>query len=401
MNLRRRVRERSGAVAIALVIVYLAGVAVRLSLLPARPMTWDAALDDLGLLAAFSASAWLGALLVWKRPSHPLGWLLTTVGVTVAVFPAMESYAAHRMTTTGEPDALATFGAWFNNLYWLPLLSLVLIFIPLLFPDGRLPSPRWRWLTRLVTVALILLVVPTMFVPTLRGQDVDYAIPNPIGIAALSGWDSHPLYGVLAAAVMVGIVGAIASVAIRFRRSRGIERQQVKWLLLAVSPGPFLPFVEDLSFLGQILFLLNLVGIPLAITLAVLRYRLYDVDRLISRTVGYVLVTVILVGIYVSGVLGLGAVARAATGEVSDVVVAVSTLLVAAAFQPVRRRVQRAVDHRFNRARYDAQRTSEEFAQRLRDQVDLGQLRGDLAATVRRSLAPSTIAVWLPDEVAP
>jgi hypothetical protein len=392
--------DRSGVLAVGLVAVYLAGTSVRVSLLPELPTTLDGALGDYGLLVAFSASAGLGALLVWKRPGHPLGWLLTSVGVMVAVFPAMESYAAHRMTTVGEPNAVATLGAWFNNLYWMPLLSLLLVFIPLLFPDGHLPSPRWRWLTRMVTVSLVGTVVPSMFLPTLTGQDVDYAIPNPIGIAALEGWESSPAFAILALGIVVGLVGAIVSVAIRFRRSHGVERQQVKWLLLAVSPGPLLPFVEEISVLGQVMLLLNLVGVPLAITFAVLRYRLYDVDRIISRTLGYVLLSAILVGIYVAGVLGLGAVARTLTGRTSDVVVALSTLLVAAAFQPVRRRVRTTVDRRFNRARYDAQRTSEDFAQRLRDEVDLTELRGDLATTVRASLAPATLAVWLPEEEA-
>lgn len=401
MSLRRYAADRSGWLAVGLIVVYLAGVGIRLSLMSGLPSTLDSVLNDYGLLVAFGASAGLGALLVWKRPSHPLGWLLAAVGTMVAVFPAMESYAAHRMTTVGEPDAVATLGAWFNKLYWLPLLSLVLVFIPLLFPDGRLPSPRWRWLTRLVTLSLVGTVVPSMFMPTLHGQDVDYAIRNPIGIAALEGWDTSPAFGILALGFVAGVVVAIVSVVIRFRRSHGIERQQIKWLLLAVSPGPLLPFVEDISVLGEVVFLLNLIGIPLAITLAVLRYRLYDVDRIISRTLGYVLVSAILAGVYVAGVLTLGAVGRAATGEVSDVVVALSTLLVAAAFQPVRRRVQALVDHRFNRARYDAQRTSEAFAQRLRDQVDLGELRGDLASTVARAVAPASLGVWLPGEAAP
>lgn len=399
MSIPLRLDRWRGAVALALLVLYVSGVSVRVYLFARTPALAEGFLDDYGLLIAFSMCAVVGALLVWKRPDHPLGWVMSAVGLIVAVLPGLESYAGYRMTTVGEPDAVATLGAWFNGWYWIPLLSLVLFYTPLYFPDGRLPSPRWRWVARAVTVGVVGASVPGMFVETLAGQDVDYVIANPVGVAGFTDWDSSMLFTVFSVTLVVGIVVAIASVVVRFRRSHGVERQQIKWLLLGVSPGPILPLVESMPG-GEVLFLVNLAGIPLAISVAVLRYRLYDVDRIISRTLGYVLVSAILVGLYAAGVLSLGAIGRTATGEVNELVVALSTLLVAAAFQPLRRRVQSVVDRRFNRARYDAARTSEWFAQRVRDQVDLGHLRDDLGDTVRGSVAPATMSVWLRQETA-
>lgn len=398
MTLGDRLERRSGWFAVALVGLFTAGASARWWLISRTPGGSAGFSEDHGLMVAFLAYALLGALMVWKRPRHPVGWMTATVGLVVSVCPALESYAAHRMLVVGEPDALATFGVWLNGLYWMPLLTLVLVYVPLLFPDGRLPSPRWRWLTRLVTASLVALVVPSMFVERLEGQDLPYVIANPIGVAGAGALQESAIFGLLAGAILVGVIGALASLVVRFRRSHGVERQQIKWLILAVAPGPFVPLAEGLGTFGFVVFLLNLVGIPLAITFAVLRYRLYDVDRIISRTVGYVLVSAVLVGIYVTGVLSLGAVGRTATGEVNDLVVALSTLLVAAAFQPVRRRIQSTVDRRFNRRRYDAAQLNERFAQRLRDQVDLTELRGDLSSTVRHAVAPATISVWLPQE---
>src|SRR5215217_890623 len=257
-----------------------------------------------------------GALVVVKRPNNPIGWILAAVALMVAVFPAADSYAAYVMSTRGRPDVLALLGAWAQSWYWYLLISLVVIYLPMLFPDGRLLSRRWLWVAVPPGIATLATVVLGGLTDTLSGQNVDYRIENPIGIEGLAPVDQLPVFGASGVLFGVGILGALASVVVRYRRSRGIERQQMKWLLyptalLCTFPvGDYLPVV-----IGGTVFTGVFVGLPVAIGIAVLRYRLYDIDIIINCTLVYGSLTVTLVALYFGGIVVLQRVFVLLTGQ--------------------------------------------------------------------------------------
>ena len=233
-----------------------------------------------------------------------------------------------------------------------------------------------------------------MVAPTLGGQDVrELQVDNPIGIAGAPGVEEEAEF--LFFGLLFGLGLGALSIIIRFRRSRGVERQQLKWFFIGALLLPAIPFGGELlpAPLSNFVLPVVLSLLPVAIGVAVLRYRLYEIDRVISRTVSYLLLTGVLVGVYALGVLGVGALVP---GERSDLLVAASTLAVAALFRPLRARVQRIVDRRFNRARFDAGRTLESFTSRLRDEVDVDALVEDLGATIRSTFGPKRLNVWTP-----
>jgi hypothetical protein len=325
--------------------------------------------------------ALVGALLVWRRPRNPAGWALCVLALGFIVGPLIALLVDLHPT----PPAWVVVVAWTGNWTWV-LAQGAGIFLFLLFPDGSLPSPRWRWWAWGNAAVIGLLVLLTATAPHLEELP---GRPNPVGVAATEVL-TDPLILFL---VSVLVPVALASVVVRFRRSRGVERQQLKW----VAAGAV---VLGLSIQGQELWLprwtiaIGPAVLVAAIAVAVLRYKLYEIDRIVSRTLSYTVVTGVLVGIYIGAVLLLGRVLAPFAAE-SEVAVAASTLLVAALFQPVRRRVQTIVDRRFNRARYDAQRTVESFAARLRDEVDLGELAAELSDVVQRTVEPATVSVWV------
>jgi hypothetical protein len=355
-----------------------------------------------GVFYAFLVS---GALVVARRPRHPTGWVLAAIGFLVTVSAPLAAWGEYRMVTVGAPDLATTVGLWFNSWYWLVMLSLLTFYLPVLFPDGRLPTRRWRPVFWLVTGCVAILAALGMLQPTLSGQDLDdVSVANPIGIAGAPHPETSLLGTVLFGSVMVGMLASIVSLVVRFRRSRGVERQQLKWFLFAVSLLPLLPFGELLETAlsgvapegtGRFLFPLVISALPVGVGVAVLRHKLWDIDRIISRTFGYVLVVAVLAGLYLGAVLGLGAAARGLTGDTSDLVVALSTLAVAAAFQPVRRRVQALVDRRFNRSRVDAARTVEAFGRTLRDEVSLDAVVTGLRDTTAGTFQPRHVGLVL------
>ena len=385
------------AVAWLVVLLYLAGMCVTIWVERRLGFQDENPVEDVLMLAGFGMFAVVGAVLVARRPGNVIGWILSAVGIMVGIFPASESYAAYVMTTRGEPDALAVAGAWANGWYWFLLLALAFIFLPLYFPDGRLPSRRWLPVAAIAGIGTLVAVVLGMLTETLRGQDVDYRIENPIGIEGLAPVEELPvLGGVLFGVLVLATVGAAASVAVRFRRSRGIERQQLKWFLYAavLIPTSFaLDYVLGLA--GDIVFGLLIFWLPMAIGIAVLRYRLYDIDVIINRTLVYGALTVTLVLVYLGGVVGLQSVLRALTGGESQLAVVASTLAIAALFNPLRRRIQAFIDRRFYRRRYDAAKTLEGFSARLRDETDLDALSGDLTSVVWETLQPEHASLWL------
>jgi hypothetical protein len=346
------------------------------------------------LLVAAVSAATVGAVLASRRPRHPVGWLLLGLGLLVVINGAASGYVNYGLVA--RPGALPAAGylAGISNgiqVLWLACISFVL----LLTPTGSLPSPRWRWWARVTAAAPVLLVLlsavdPHPLLPEHPEVENPLAVPVPTGLLLA-------VAAIAALIVLATLVAAAWSLVVRFRRARGTERQQLRWLalgaalaavalLVAVAGGAMAKDGLVLAALGTCVALL-----PLATGAAVLRYRLYDLDRIISRTLAYGLLTLLLGGGYAGVVLGLGQL----LGPDSSLVVAAATLAVAAAFQPARRRIQQAVDRRFNRRRYDAARTIAAFSARLRQQVDLEALTGELLAVVDQTMQPTRVSLWL------
>jgi hypothetical protein len=342
------------------------------------------------VLATVSAAA-VGAVLAGRRPRHPVGWLLLGVALGVVANVLIESYVKYGLLVRpgSLPAARLLVGFTYTPaVVWLSCAGFVL----LLTPTGRLPSPRWRWWARLaaaapVVAALALAVQPHPLAPDYHG--------NPLAVPALARL-ATPVVAAIAVVFSSLLVGA-GSLVGRFRRARGTERQQLRWLALAAALAAGLLLAGLVAgYLGRdaVVFAsltLCVALLPLATGAAILRYRLYDLDRIISRTVAYGLLTVLLGLAYAAVVLGLGRLLP----QSSSLAVAAATLAVAAAFQPARRRVQAAVDRRFNRRRYDAARTIAAFSARLRDQVDLDDLRGELLTVVDQTMQPTRASLWL------
>jgi hypothetical protein len=343
-----------------------------------------------GLVAVSAAT--VGAVLAGRRPRHPVGWLLLALGGWFVYWYAGWVLLAWR----GAPAAV---GSTVKDVTVVVLPALI-GFVLLLTPTGSLPSPRWRRWARVAAVAPLVGVVSSALGPF---REPGQAAANPLAVDALAG----PLLvvrGASFAAAGLAIPAGAWSLLVRFRRARGVERQQLRWLAVAAAPvAVALAVLAAVALAGGEVSLdwlpgVCLVVLPLGIGAAILRYRLYDLDRIISRTLAYGLLTLLFGGGYAGVVLGLGQL----LGRDSSLVVAGATLAVAAAFQPARRRIQAAVDRRFNRRRYDAAQTIDGFAARLRQQVDLDGLTAELLAVVDQTMQPTTVSLWLrPPALAP
>jgi hypothetical protein len=347
---------------------------------------------------ALVSSATVGAVVAARRPAHPVGWLLLGIALSLTGTAATAQYFVYGLLV--RPGALpaARYAVLYQPATTFTALTLI-GFVLLLTPTGSLPSPRWRWPARVMAATPVVLVL----VVTLAGGPVD---PR---YQALDGpFDLRGLDGVLLAAnqvalavTFVGLGAAAVSLVGRFRHARGVERLQLRWVALAAvlvglgAVGVLFSLAVGGSAAGTLFDLAVgccLVVPPVATGAAVLRYRLYDLDRIVSRTLSYGLLTLLLGGGYALVVLGLG---QLLGRDSSSLVVAAATLAVAAAFQPARRRIQRLVDRRFNRRRYDAARTVDAFAARLREQVDLDALSAELLAVVDQTMQPTMASLWL------
>jgi hypothetical protein len=335
----------------------------------------------------------VGTLLAVRRPRNPLGWLLLLLGLGFTLSFFSTEYLG-RAAISGWPLPGAVWVAWLSTWTFVLNVSIAFGWIPLLFPTGRVLSPRWvpvAWAIGIVTV--VGAAASALDPVELNGVGVAYA--NPVGVAAIEA-----SIDVISALFMpaIAVLGAlsVASLLLRFRRSQGVERQQLRWFLLATASF-LVSLVATFATGIEGLFIVALVAaaaIPIAVGIAILRYRLYDIDRLISRTIGWAVVTAVLVAVFVGGVVVLQAALSPVTRE-NTFAVAVSTLIAFALFQPLRRRVQRVVDRRFDRARYDGQMTAAVFATRVRNEVDLVTLREQLVATAADAVRPNGAGLWL------
>ena len=380
-----------------IVPLYVAGLCTSYVLQRRAGLLDDNPVENVVLLVGFSAFAVVGSLLVAKRPTNVIGWIMAAIALMLSIALASDSYTAYVVVTRGRPDALAVMGAWIGSWYWYLLLALVLIFMPLLFPDGRLPSRRWLPVLVLAGVGTVMMVILGALADTLSVNEAPgYEIDNPIGVEGLRYVEDLPVFGVLTGLLIFSIVGAGASVVVRFRRSRGVERQQMKWfvyavaLMLLVPTEGFLPGIFGSVALGAVL-----IGLPTAIGIAVLRHRLYEIDLIINRTLVYGTLTATLVALYLGGIVLLQRVFVTLTGEKSTLAVVASTLVIAALFNPLRRRIQSFIDRRFYRRKYDARKTLEAFSDRLRDETDLETLNAHLVGVVAETMQPAHVSLWL------
>jgi hypothetical protein len=336
---------------------------------------------------ALSLGAWVAA----HRPANPTGWLLCGPPFGILATQAITLYVEAALTP--EPLALpgVRWAAWIGNWIFIPIVATG-PWLLLLFPDGRLPSRRWRPYAVFLLILTGLLLVTAALQP--GPTEMADAIVNPLGVALVGD-----LAGGLSALMLAALPVSATALLMRFRRSQGDERQQIKIVVYAGSVLALLAVVGQVVFWywlhqgdsGAALFAF---GMPPAVAAAILKYRLYDIDRLINRTLVYGLLTVLLGAVYVGGVFTLGRLLNPITGE-SSLAVAASTLAVAALFQPARRRLQAVVDRRFNRRRYDAARTVEAFSARLRDEIDLDTLSAELLAVVDQTMQPTGASIWL------
>jgi hypothetical protein len=348
----------------------------------------------------------VGAVVAARRPRNPLGWIFCVIGLSYGLTVTGEAYAVYALRTV--PGALPGGGlmSWLGNWAWAPGLGLLVTFALLLFPDGRLPSHNWRPVAWLSAASIVLSC----------GLGAAWTWPQrslAVLESEVEGLEHAPrlVHMLVQAGVPLMLVCGLASVVallVRLRRSRGVERQQLKWFTFAgavtFAALVLLLFPSQYGWIGPVSPLVTapiLVSMPVAAGVAILRYRLYDIDRLINRTLVYGLLTALLGGLYAGLVLVFGQVFGGIGDSPPSWVVAGATLTVAALFQPARRRIQGVVDRRFNRRKYNAVKTIETFSARLRDQVDLDTLATELLAVTDKTMQPTTVSLWLrpPDEV--
>ena len=387
------------------VVMFVATIALTLSSLyvtgATQPSSTNGTLGDLLLWIPFLAFPIVGALIASKRPTNAIGWICLVAGLFWMIIFLWGSIPS----SVSAPVMIDALTEWL----WVPPVGLLGIYMILLFPDGKLPSRKWRPLAWFSGAVMVLASVALTLSP---GPLPDHpGVRNPFG---LEGYPmlAQVLPGVIAL-LPICILASAVSLFWRYRHSGGEVRQQIKWVafaasfvgvmyLSAVVIGFFTPDASlgsgDVSLLGDILLdavLLSYAGVPIAVGFAVLKYRLYDIDVVINRTLVYGSLTATLVALYFGGIVVLQRVFVTLTGQQSTLAVVASTLLIAALFNPLRRRIQSFIDRRFYRKKYNAARTLEAFSVKLREKTDLEALNDDLVGVVRETMQPAHVSLWL------
>jgi hypothetical protein len=384
--------HRRSWTALGVVVLLLAGMTVLASLGPGDPNFRRDLAGFIGFICAFGAFGLVGALIIWQRPGNTLGWILATIGLLAAWGASADTY----VDQASDGGLLYLASVWISLWYWFPLLGLTLVFTPLLFPDGRPPSPRWRFVVWGASSSLVLIAFLAAFRERIAFQGI--SMDNPVGIPGIEDPEKSTLGSVLFGFFLLFLALALASVVVRYLRSGDVQRQQIKWLLLATVLSALMVFFEEITGIEldtEVPFAISIALFPLAIAVAIFRYRLYDIDAIINRALVYGALSASLVLIYVGCVVGLQYAFRTLAGEDSQLVIVASTLVIAALFNPLRRRFQSFIDRRFYRHKYDARKTLESFGARLRQETDLDTLGGDLVSVVRETMQPEHVALWL------
>jgi hypothetical protein len=340
----------------------------------------------------------VGAIVASRRPENPVGWLLCLLGAAFSIGHYSSQYAIY--TLLAQPGSLPAGQAlaWISSWILTPIIGLQ-VFSFLLFPTGRLPSRRWRWLAWLTVAFVVAGVISSAF--SLGGNAGLGPVQNPLGIEGFSD-----VYDAVLSVSSLLSVAVAYSLFVRLRRTGGVERQQIKWFAyaaVATVGGTTIAYsIPDtintppwFVWAGYGLVIATTPAIPVSIGIAILRYRLYDIDRIINRTLVYGALSVSLASVYAGSVVGLQYLFRTFTGQGSGLAVVASTLAIAALFNPLRRQVQAFVDRRFYRQKYDAARVLEAFSAKLRDEVDPDSLNDDLLAVVQNTMQPTHVGLWL------
>jgi hypothetical protein len=384
------------------VAMFVASVALHvLARSSQEPTSTGDTFGELLIFVSFLAFPVVGALIASRHPQNPVGWICLAVGLLWILIFTGESIPGsgpYPVTT----DALAQAA-------WIPPVGLLGIYLILLFPDGKLPSRRWRPLAWLSGVVMALASLGITFSPgPLEGHP---GVRNPIGLEGAPNWVFTAGIAILLLLPLCMLASAL-SLVLRYRRSGGEQREQIKWIAFAASVVGLLyliTMVSSLTYSGvwgaagtplwldllQQAALVSFAAIPIAVGFAVLRYRLYDIDIIINRALVYGSLTATLVALYFGGIVVLQRLFVLLTGQQSTLAVVASTLLIAALFTPLRRRIQSFIDRRFYRSRYDARKTLEAFSAQLRDETDLEALNGELVSVVRETMQPAHVSVWL------
>jgi len=340
----------------------------------------------------------VGAIVASRRAENPVGWLFCLLGLAFSIGHSSSQYAIYTQLT--QPDLLPAGQAlaWISSWILPPIIGLQ-VFSFLLFPTGRLPSKRWMWLAWLAVASSVVGTISSGF--SFGANAGLCPVQNPLGIEGFSN-----VYEAVLTFLTLLVVAAGFSPFTRLRRAGGVERQQIKWFAYAAAAtvsGVVLAYLIPNSvdtppwfeWTGYALLIATTPAIPVSIGIAILRYRLYDIDRIINRTLVYGALTVTLVAVYVGSVLAIQYAFRGLTGSRSQLAIVASTLLIAALFNPLRQLVQNFIDHSFYRRKYDAAKTLEEFSAKLRDETDIDTLNSELLSTVRETMQPEHISLWL------
>ena len=344
----------------------------------------------------------VGAVIAPHFPPHnAIGWIFCAIGLVAGMRLFVAEYAI--VTLLAEPGSVPSMLpggealAWVSSWLWAPHIGLFL-FLALLFPDGRPPSPRWLPFAWLVGVVIVVGTVAVALWPeTAAGFDLTN---YPIGIEVATDV-LNPVETILYFLALV----VMSSLLMRLRHTKGVERQQVKWFAYAVTVlaiSAILAYVVSetlgirwLGWVSSVLVMVSVIGLPVAVGIAILRYHLYNIDLIINRTLVYGLLTAVLAGLYLGSIVLFQISFRALTGQNSQLVVVVSTLAIAALFNPLRRRIQGLIDRSFYRRKYDARKTLEAFSAKLREETDLDALSGDLVGVVNETMQPAHVSLWL------
>jgi hypothetical protein len=340
----------------------------------------------------------VGAVVASRRPDHPVGWLFCVIGLVGGIRHLGAEYATYSLLVSHGSLPGGPVAGWVSSWMWVPHVGLM-VFLGLLFPNGLLPTPRWRPFAWFVVVAILAGTAALALSPgPLSGLG---PIQNPLDIEGVGR-----VVALAHALVWALVLVAAASLLLRLRRAKGVERQQIKWLAFAGAVaaiggpltyvgGPEVMSMWWVQRVGLALIVIGFAGVPIAMSIAILKYRLYDIDILINRTLVYGSLTATLVALYFGSIVLLQGVFRALTGQESQIAIVVSTLVIAALFNPLRRRIQGFIDRRFYRSKYDARKTLEAFSAKLRDETDLEALNSDLVGVVRETMQPAHVSLWL------
>lgn len=365
---------------------------------------WEVFFTDTIFTLAGILFAAVGAFIVTRHPRNLIAWLMMAPGLL-----AFEALA--KLPPPPSPGFLEYVGIYFSSVSWVLIVFPVALLIAL-FPTGRPVSIRWRWQTWLATGMPGFFLIFVAFATYWSDNEIEtpWSIRNPIGFITVDPFENEIFTTIWTAALAAVVAGAAVAMVVRYRRARYEERQQIKWLLFAVAMFAT-GFVsealvgesstnEALSRLLGVGFSVGLMFIPIAIAIALLKYKAFDIDLVIRRTLSYTAVTIVLVAVYLGSVIASQTLLESAFGFASTIGIAISTLIVAALFNPLRRRIQGWVDRRFNRSRYDIDQVLAEFADRLKDRVDINQIRIDLTGVISQTLHPSAIGMWVFEPVA-